>query len=88
MTISGPTEARVGDVVGLTCSTAPSNPLAEIKWMLGGRQIRNASSRTIVSPEGKSLISTNLGIYFIYNKIFIICKQIKHVLKNNLIQIM
>lgn len=49
----GPTEARVGDIVPLTCTTAPSNPPAEIKWMVGGRQVRNATSKTIVSPEGK-----------------------------------
>lgn len=77
MTISGPTEARVGDVVGLTCSTAPSNPMAEIKWMLGGRQIRNASSRTIVSPEGESLISTNSAIYPIHNKLLFLSHTYK-----------
>lgn len=43
----------MGDVVPLTCATAPSNPPAEIKWMVGGRQIRNATSKTSVSPEGK-----------------------------------
>lgn len=53
VSISGSSEARVGDVVPLTCTTAPSNPPAEIKWMVGGRQIRNATSRTMVSPEGK-----------------------------------
>lgn len=53
VTVTGPTEARVGDVVPLTCATAPSNPPAEIKWMVGGRQIRNATSKTSVSPEGK-----------------------------------
>lgn len=53
VTVLGPTEARVGDVVPLICSTAPSNPPAEIKWMVGGRQVRNATSKTLVSPEGK-----------------------------------
>jgi len=53
VTVMGPTEARVGDIVPLTCTTAPSNPPAEIKWMVGGRQVRNATSKTIVSPEGK-----------------------------------
>lgn len=42
----------MGDPVPLTCTTAPSNPPAEIKWMVGGRQIRNATSRTVPSPEG------------------------------------
>lgn len=53
VSITGSTEARVGDVVTLTCTTAASNPPAEIKWMVGGRQIKNATSRTTVSPEGK-----------------------------------
>lgn len=59
MTITGATEARVGDVVPLQCATAPSNPPAEIKWMVAGKQIRNATSKTVVSPEGMliSLIS-------------------------------
>ena len=51
-TISGPTEARVGDPVPLQCTTAPSNPAAEIKWTVGGRHYLNATSKTIVSPEG------------------------------------
>lgn len=59
VTITGATEARVGDVVPLQCTTAPSNPPAEIKWMVAGKQIRNATSKTVVSPEGMliSLIS-------------------------------
>lgn len=53
VTISGPSEARVGDRVPLQCQTAPSNPPAEIKWSVGGHQFKNATSRTIESPEGK-----------------------------------
>lgn len=52
VSITGATEARVGDIVPLQCTTAPSNPPAEIKWMVSGRQIRNATSKTVVSPEG------------------------------------
>ncbi|KAJ8969698.1 hypothetical protein NQ317_004131 [Molorchus minor] len=60
VTISGPTEARVGDPVPLTCTTANSNPPAEIKWMVAGRQVRNATSRTIVSPEGGWITTSNI----------------------------
>ncbi|XP_017106061.2 nephrin isoform X7 [Drosophila bipectinata] len=60
VTVMGPTEARVGDIVPLTCTTAPSNPPAEIKWMVGGRQVRNATSKTIVSPEGGWTTSSNI----------------------------
>ncbi|XP_017044355.1 nephrin isoform X1 [Drosophila ficusphila] len=60
VTVMGPTEARVGDIVPLTCTTAPSNPPAEIKWMVGGRQVRNATSKTIVSPEGGWTTTSNI----------------------------
>lgn len=64
VSISGPSEARVGDPVPLQCTTAPSNPPAEIKWMISGRQARNATSRTVVSPE---------GMYLCYNIHFHFC---------------
>ncbi|VVD03793.1 unnamed protein product [Leptidea sinapis] len=51
VTISGPSEARVGDPVPLSCTTAPSNPAAEIKWLVLGKQHRDASNRTVISPE-------------------------------------
>lgn len=53
VTINGATEARVGDIVPLQCVTEPSNPPAEIKWTVNGRSIRNATSKTHVSPDGK-----------------------------------
>lgn len=60
VTITGATEARVGDVVPLQCTTAPSNPPAEIKWMVAGKQIRNATSKTVVSPEGMLILVISL----------------------------
>ncbi|XP_034650892.1 nephrin isoform X2 [Drosophila subobscura] len=60
VTVMGPTEARVGDVVPLTCNTAPSNPPAEIKWMVGGRQVRNTTFSKIISPEGGWTSSSNI----------------------------
>lgn len=59
VTISGPTEARVGDTVSLTCVTAPSNPPAEVKWMIGGRQVKNATHRTVTASEGGWITSSN-----------------------------
>lgn len=56
VSISGPSEARIGDSVPLTCATAPSNPPAEIKWSVNSRQIRNSTSKTVVSPEGKFIL--------------------------------
>lgn len=52
VSITGPSEARENELVPLQCSTAPSNPPAEIKWMVNGRRIQNTTSRTVVSPEG------------------------------------
>lgn len=58
VTISGPSEARVGDPVPLSCSTAPSNPAADIKWLVLGKHHKEASNRTVISPEGKSSFSS------------------------------
>ncbi|XP_062562887.1 nephrin isoform X6 [Armigeres subalbatus] len=60
VTISGPSEARVGDRVPLQCQTAPSNPPAEIKWSVGGHQVKNATSRTVESPEGGWITMSNI----------------------------
>ncbi|KOB66950.1 Uncharacterized protein OBRU01_20446, partial [Operophtera brumata] len=46
VTITGPSEARVGDPVPLACSTAPSNPAAEIKWACCATASINSSQRT------------------------------------------
>lgn len=75
VTISGPSEARVGDPVPLQCTTAPSNPPAEIKWMVGGRQIRDAVSRTVVSPEGMlKYIFYNIQTYC--NAYIVVCTRV------------
>ncbi|XP_046400228.1 nephrin-like isoform X2 [Ischnura elegans] len=57
VTITGPTEARVGESVPLTCITGASNPAADIKWTVGGRQLKNFTSRTIPanSPDAAAL---------------------------------
>ncbi|XP_046865422.1 nephrin isoform X1 [Drosophila willistoni] len=87
VTVTGPTEARVGDVVPLTCTTAPSNPPAEIKWMVGGRQIRNATSKTIVSPEGGWTTSSNISTIVEPNKrsLVIICHGLNMQLTENVV---
>ena len=50
--INGSSEARVGDVVPLTCTTDNSNPPAEIRWTVGGKQVHNATSRSVQSKDG------------------------------------
>ncbi|CAD7011504.1 unnamed protein product [Ceratitis capitata] len=87
VSISGPTEARVGDVLSLTCSTAPSNPPAEIKWMVGGRQIRNATSKTNVSPEGGWVTVSNITTTVEPNKksLVVICHGLNMQLTENVV---
>ncbi|XP_059224437.1 nephrin isoform X1 [Stomoxys calcitrans] len=87
VSISGNNEARVGDVVPLTCTTAPSNPPAEIKWMVGGRQIRNATSRTMVSPEGGWITISNITAVVEPNKrsLVVICHGLNMQLTENVV---
>ncbi|XP_075165766.1 nephrin adhesion molecule sticks and stones isoform X1 [Haematobia irritans] len=87
VSISGNSEARVGDVVPLTCTTAPSNPPAEIKWMVGGRQIRNATSRTMVSPEGGWITISNITAVIEPNKrsLVVICHGLNMQLTENVV---
>ncbi|CAB0005933.1 unnamed protein product, partial [Nesidiocoris tenuis] len=59
VTISGPTEARLGETVPLTCTTQASNPPADIKWAIGGKQVRNATQRTVSAPEGGWITTSN-----------------------------
>ncbi|XP_043071244.1 nephrin [Drosophila grimshawi] len=87
VTVTGPTEARVGDVVPLMCATAPSNPPAEIKWMVGGRQIRNATTKTTVSPEGGSITTSNFTTTVEPNKrsLVVICHGLNMQLTENVV---
>lgn len=87
VTISGPTEARVGDPVPLTCTTANSNPPAEIKWMVAGRQVRNATSRTVVSPEGGWITTSNITAVVEPNRrsLVVICHGLNMQLTENVV---
>jgi hypothetical protein len=87
VSISGPTEARIGDSVPLTCTTANSNPPAEIKWLVAGRHIRNATSRTVVSPEGGWITTSNITAVVTPNKrsLVVICHGINMQLTENIV---
>nr|CAH7753210.1 unnamed protein product [Callosobruchus chinensis] len=87
VTISGPTEARVGDPVPLTCTTANSNPPAEIKWIVAGRQVRNATSRTVVSPEGGWITTSNITTVVEPNRrsLVVICHGLNMQLTENVV---
>ncbi|XP_041449214.1 LOW QUALITY PROTEIN: nephrin [Drosophila obscura] len=87
VTVMGPTEARVGDVVPLTCNTAPSNPPAEIKWMVGGRQVRNTTFSKIISPEGGWTSTSNISAIVEPHKrsLVVICHGLNMQLTENVV---
>uniref|UniRef100_A0A182ND95 Ig-like domain-containing protein n=1 Tax=Anopheles dirus TaxID=7168 RepID=A0A182ND95_9DIPT len=58
--VSGPSEARVGDSVSLQCQTTASNPAADIKWVVNGKQVTNSSSKVVQSPEGGWVTTSNV----------------------------
>ncbi|XP_073965682.1 nephrin adhesion molecule sticks and stones isoform X2 [Choristoneura fumiferana] len=87
VTISGPSEARVGDPVPLTCSTAPSNPAADIKWLVLGKHHREISNRTVISPEGGWVTTSNITVTVEPNRrsIVVVCHGINAQLTENVV---
>ncbi|XP_047541017.1 nephrin [Vanessa atalanta] len=87
VTISGPSEARVGDPVPLSCSTAPSNPAADIKWLVLGKHHREASNRTVISPEGGWITTSNITVVVEPNRrsIVVVCHGINGQLTENVV---
>ncbi|ETN64564.1 nephrin [Anopheles darlingi] len=68
VTVSGPSEARIGEAVSLQCQTAPSNPQADIKWVIDGQQVVNATSKVVPSPEGGWVTTSNITVTVESNK--------------------
>ncbi|XP_047999981.1 nephrin isoform X1 [Leguminivora glycinivorella] len=87
VTITGPTEARVGDPVPLTCSTAPSNPAADIKWLVLGKHHKEASNRTVISPEGGWITTSNITVTVEKDRrsIVVVCHGINAQLTENVV---
>ncbi|KAM3955389.1 LOW QUALITY PROTEIN: sticks and stones [Aphomia sociella] len=85
VTISGQSEARVGDPVPLTCSTAPSNPVANIKWLVMGKHHKETSNITIISPEGGWITKSNTTVVVGQNRrsIVVVCHGINEQLTEN-----
>ena len=50
----------MNDTVSLECSTANSNPVARITWVVDGREVRENGSRIATSPDGGWVSSSNL----------------------------
>ncbi|KAJ8946977.1 hypothetical protein NQ318_015915 [Aromia moschata] len=70
VTISGPTEARVGD-----------------PWMVAGRQVRDATSKTVVSPEGGWITTSNITAVVEPNRrsLVVICHGLNMQLTENVV---
>lgn len=60
VTITGPTEAKAGDQVLITCTTENSNPPADIKWTVDGRNSESNASKTELAPNGGWITSSNV----------------------------
>ncbi len=68
VTINGSLEARVGDVIPLSCTTGVSNPPATIKWLIDGRQVENAASKIVASLENGWITYSNTTVVVEPNK--------------------
>lgn len=87
VTISGPTEARVNDPVPLTCTTANSNPPAEVKWMVAGKFRNATSSRIVAAPDGGWITTSNITTVMGPNRrsLVVICHGINMQLTENVV---
>lgn len=85
VSINGSLEARVGDTVPLNCSTGPSNPAAQIRWLIDGKPVDNATSRTMVTADNGWLTYSNVSLYVEPNKtaVVVICYGINTYINEN-----
>ncbi|XP_077524677.1 nephrin-like [Amblyomma americanum] len=60
--MTAPKEAKAGDLVTVSCTTAPSNPAAEVSWRLDGRTVQPASDQSTVQNKNGWITSSNLTI--------------------------
>ncbi|XP_022244924.1 nephrin-like [Limulus polyphemus] len=61
--VTGPAEARRGDIVTVTCTTSPSNPVPKVRWRINGMYIVGDEEYTTETAEGwviKSKITVSL----------------------------
>ncbi|XP_015186948.1 PREDICTED: nephrin isoform X3 [Polistes dominula] len=58
--ITGPTEAKAGEQVVITCTTENSNPPADIKWSVDGRNFENSTSKTEPASQGGWITTSNV----------------------------
>lgn len=63
MTITGPSQAKVGDVITITCVAENSNPPSDVNLVINGQTPPGATSRTQKVPNGGWNTITNLTRY-------------------------
>lgn len=63
VSVQVPSEARVGDVIGITCLAENSNPPADVTLVINGQTPPGASSRMIKVDHGGWNTITNLSNY-------------------------
>ncbi|KAF8792900.1 Nephrin like protein [Argiope bruennichi] len=52
ISITGPTEGVVGNVITMSCSAGPSNPASRLSWVIDGKLIPTTTSEVEVSKGG------------------------------------
>lgn len=60
--LTGPTEARVGEILTYSCMTANSNPPATIQWIVGNVTRQALTTYTKVSPLGGWVTFSNISV--------------------------
>ncbi|XP_076334049.1 nephrin-like [Tachypleus tridentatus] len=61
--VTGPAEARRGDIVTVTCTTSPSNPVPKVRWRINGIYIVGDEEYTTETADGwviKSKLTVSL----------------------------
>ncbi|XP_050530864.1 nephrin-like [Daktulosphaira vitifoliae] len=59
--IKGPTEAKQGEIINLTCETGRSNPPSVINWLVAGEQERNSTSTVVTAPQSSWITKSNVS---------------------------
>lgn len=65
-------------MIPLTCTTAPSNPAVELRWNIGGKDVANPTSRTVVSSDNGWITYSNISLTVEPNteSVVVICSAI------------
>ncbi|XP_065200596.1 nephrin-like isoform X2 [Planococcus citri] len=87
VTILGPTEAKVGDLVHLNCTTGVSNPAASIKWTIDGRQVHNTTYKSEAEPHIGWISSSVISIPITPDRsnIIVICHAVNSYVEENVV---